>query len=87
MSNSGDVAGASGDDGAAAGPPATTGTGPSSGAMIAIAVVLGVVAIALIVLAIHYFSIDHTKRGIASVLVAVLAVAGGGYALVKSRQA
>ena len=91
MSSSDETSGSTGGEAPAPGSsePAPTGSSEAAGSggpMLAIAVLLGVVTLALIGLAIWSFSIDHTKRGAAALIVAVLAAGGGAYVLVKSRQ-
>ena len=58
----------------------------SNTAMLAIGAVLSVATVALIGIAIWSFSIDHTKRGAAAVIVAVLTLAGAAYVFIRGRK-
>ena len=75
-------------------PPAAAGSGgtaaaaggSSDTAMLAIGAVLSVATVVLIGIAIWSFSIDHTKRGAAAVIIAVLTLIGAVYVFVRGRK-
>jgi hypothetical protein len=60
--------------------------GSQNTAMLAIGAVLSVATVVLIALAIWSFSIDHTKRGAAAVIIAVLTLVGAVYVFVWGRK-
>jgi len=70
-------------------PPASSppsGGPPRNTTMLALGAVLAVVTVGLLAISIWSFSIDHTKRATAALIVAVLAAGAGAYVFWKSRE-